>query len=186
MKLLTCQSIMKYIALELRTNLLRSGLHTGCLRRNTIQVLMHRQMIQTILSYYDFVSSSMYLQLHNITQTVNPTYSAFMDMRLERLHCHYNSARAPSLDDPDARTVNITLIHHRLMSDSRYASTHVTILNFFRKLVNITFQRSHSNSTWHTITVQLHRAERHDNRVFLVKTYHGVRSPGQRDADVPF
>ena len=53
----------------------------------------------------------MYSQLRTITQTVNSTYSAVMELCLERLNAQHDTTAVPGLDDANACIVNIP-VHH--------------------------------------------------------------------------
>ena len=50
-----------------------------------------------------------------------------MDLRLEGLNFQCNPTMAQGPDDPDARVIDITLVHPTLMSGFRSALTHVRI-----------------------------------------------------------
>ena len=52
-----------------------------------------------------------YSQLRTITQTVNSTYSAVIELSLERLNVQHDPTADRDLDDPNASIVNIP-VHH--------------------------------------------------------------------------
>ena len=125
-----------------------------------------------------------YLQLRNMTRTLNSTYSAVMEIHLERFNLHRNIPTAADWDDPNASIANISSVHHSL--DVRFQIRTYT-LNDISVLHTISqyrlYLRLRPNLGFATVTVQLQKAKRDDDgRIVLVKSYHDKQSTGQRRA----
>ena len=125
-----------------------------------------------------------YLQLRNMTRTLNSTYSAVMEIHLERLNLQSNLPMVPDWDDPNASIVNIGPVNHSL--DVRFQIRTYT-LNDISILHPISqyhlYLRLHPNLGFATVTVQLQKAKRNDGgRIVLVKSYHDKQSTGQQRA----
>ena len=89
----------------------------------------------------------------------------------------------PDLDDPNASIFNIP-VHHGI--DVRF-QIRVYMLNDISVLHSISQYRLHlrlrPNSDFTSVTVQLQKAKRDDDgRIVLVKSYHDMKSTGQRKA----
>lgn len=87
------------------------------------------------------MSNSTYPQLQNIIRTVNSTYSAIMDMRLDGITRQRTQTMLPGVggDDPDASIVDINHERHTLIQgQSRYALICVRIFPFCARSVNFT------------------------------------------------
>ena len=127
--------------------------------------------------------------MHNISRSVssqeaiaNATFS--MAARLDRLNLQRNPTTAADWDDPNASIGYISPVHHSIdvrFQIGTYTLKDISVLETINQYrINI---RPHKNSAFATVTVQLQKAKRdEDGRIVLVKSYHDMKSTGQRKA----
>ena len=109
-----------------------------------------------------------------MTQSVTATYSA-----VRRLEGMVHGLMPLSEDDPDAGFFMILFSATDLsfIQIRTYAREDIQILQTISQ-----YERYHPATP---IAIKLHKAERYDNRIFLVKTYHNLTSRCQKEAVCP-
>ena len=115
------------------------------------------------------------VKLQSIRQSMNATYSAV----LEGITRHIQTMPLGG-DDPDACFVIFLLFTMNWCSTQirTYTREDIQILQTIGQYE----WYLHPDSVCGTVTVKLHKAERYDNRIFLIKTYHNVPSTWKAEA----